>query len=118
MESTIMALPILPGKMDSVKAMFKTMRDEKWKDNERLNKSAGVEKEQDFVQTTPMGDMLYMYIESKDIQKTLAALTASKDDPYVLWFAEELKKNTGIDISKPPTVAPPENVLSYHRSLL
>jgi hypothetical protein len=120
MESTIMALPILPGRIDAVKTMFKTIRDEKWKDNERVDKVAGVEKEQDFVQTTPMGDMLYMYIESKNIQKTLAAfgeLAASKD-PYILWFDEELIKNTGIDISKPSTVAPPENVLSYHRSLL
>ena len=120
MESTIMALPILPGKMDAVKAMFKTIRDEKMKDNERVDKMAGVEKEQDFVQSTPMGDMLYMYIESKDIKKTLAefgALAASKD-PYILWFDEEMKKNTGIDLSQPPTVAPPENVLSWHRSLL
>ncbi len=117
MESTIMALPILPGKLDAVKAMFKTIRDEKWKDNERVDKMAGVDKEQDFVQTTPMGDMLYMYIESKDIQKSLAWFASSKD-PYVLWFAEEMMKNTGIDLSKPPTVAPPENVLSYHRSLL
>ena len=117
MESTIMALPILPGTLDAGKAMFKTIRDEKWKDNERVDKMAGVDKEQDFVQTTPMGDMLYMYIESKDIQKSLAWFASSKD-PYVLWFAEEMMKNTGIDLSKPPTVAPPENVLSYHRSLL
>jgi hypothetical protein len=120
MESTIMALPILPGKMEAVKAMFKTIRDEKMKENERVDKIAGVEKEQDFVQSTPMGDMLYMYIESKDIQKTLAAfgsLAASKD-PYAVWFDEELKKNTGVDISQPPTVAPPENVLSYHKSFL
>jgi hypothetical protein len=120
MESTIMALPILPGKMDAVKAMFKTIREQKLKESERANKMAGVEKEQDFVQSTPMGDMLYLYIESKDLQKTLAEfgkLAASKD-PYITWFDEELMKNTGVDLSKPPTVAPPENVFSYHRSLL
>jgi hypothetical protein len=117
MESTIMALPILPGKLEAVKAMFKTIREEKMKDNERVDKAAGVDKEQDFVQSTPMGDMLFMYIESKDLQKALMTFATSKD-PYNLWYVEEIKKNTGIDLHAPPTVAPPENVLSYHRSLL
>ena len=74
-----MALPILSGKTEAVKAMFKIIKDEKWKDYQRVQKNAGVEKERDFLQITPMGDMLLLYIESKDIQKTFMTFSSSKD---------------------------------------
>ena len=112
-----MALPILPGKTDAVKAFFKTVKDEKWKDYERVQKNAGIEKEQDFLQVTPMGDMLLIFLESKDIQKTFMTIAASKD-PFDLWYMEEMKKNTGVDFSQPPAGPMPEMLISYHKPLL
>jgi hypothetical protein len=100
MQSICLAVPILTGKSDSVRAMFKTVREERMKDYDRAQKNAGIEKEQDFLQVTPMGDMLLLYIESKDIQKTFMAIASSKD-PFDLWFKEEMKKNTGVDFSQP-----------------
>jgi hypothetical protein len=37
------------------------------------------EKERDFLQVTPMGDMLLIYLESKDNQKTFRVFAESKD---------------------------------------
>jgi hypothetical protein len=112
-----MALPILTGKTESVKAMFKTVKDEKWKEYERVQKKSGIEKERDFLQTTPMGDMLLIYVESKDIQKTFMSFSASKD-PFDLWYIEEIKKNTGVDFSQPPSGPLPELLISYDKSIL
>ena len=112
-----MALPILAGKTDDVKAFFKTVKDEKWKDYERVQKNAGIEREQDFLQVTPMGDMLLIFMESKDIQKTFMGIAASKD-PFDLWYMDEMKKNTGIDFSQPMSGPMPEMLISYHKSLL
>ena len=59
---------------------------------------------------TPMGDMLLLYIESKDIQKPFMTFAASKD-PFDLWFVEEMKKNTGVDFSQPMPRPPPETLI-------
>lgn len=112
-----MAVPILPGKTESLKAMFKTVKEEKWKDYERVQKKSGIEKERDFLQMTPMGDMLLIYMESKDIQKTFASFLTSKD-PFDIWYIEEIKKNTGVDFSQPSSGPLPELLVSYDKPIL
>jgi hypothetical protein len=112
MQSIVMALPILKGKTDDVKSMFKKIREEKWKDYDRVQKKSGVEKERDFLQATPMGDLLLVYIESKDIQKTFMEFSASTD-PFDMWFIGEMKKYTGVDFSKPSSEPLPEMLISY-----
>ena len=82
------------------------------KDYNRVQKNAGVEKEQDFLQVNSMGDMLLLYIESRDIQKTFIPFASSKN-PFDLWFVEEMKKNTGVDFSQPmPGPLPNANFIS------
>jgi hypothetical protein len=111
MESIIMALPILTGKTEAVKEFFRKIKEAKWSEYERVQKNQGIEKERDFLQTTPMGDFLLIYIESKNIQKTFDSFTVSKD-PFDLWYIQEMKKNTGVDFSK-PNGALPEMLISY-----
>jgi hypothetical protein len=117
MQSMIMALPILPGKTESVKEMFKIIKTKKWKDYDRVQKNSGIEKERDFLQMSPVGELLLIYIESKDFQKTFATFTASKD-PFDLWYMEEIKKNTGVDFSQPMSSPLPEQLISYDKPLL
>jgi hypothetical protein len=116
MQTINLALPILPGKTHAVKNMFKTIKQEKWADYERVQKNQGIEKERDTLQTKSTGDFLLIYIESQDIQKTLDTFTASKD-PFDLWYIGELKKNTGIDFSQPMDIVP-ELLISYDKPLL
>lgn len=116
MQSVILCIPILPGKSEDVKAMFKIVKDLKWKEYERAHKKSGIEKERGFLQTTSMGDVLLMYIESKDIQKTFMSLSESKD-PFDIWFTEGIKKNTGVDFNR--AILPlPEQLVSYDKSII
>jgi hypothetical protein len=117
MQSIIISLPILPGKTESLKKFSKTVKEEKWKDYERVQKKSGIKKERDFLQVTPMGDMLLFYIESEDIQKTFMSFTTTKD-PFDLWYIEEMKKNTGVDFSQPSSGPLPELLISYDHSIL
>jgi hypothetical protein len=71
MQTICLAVPILTGKTDSVRAIFKTIREERIKDCEMVQNNAGIEKEQDFLQVTPMGNILLFYIESKIFKKCL-----------------------------------------------
>jgi hypothetical protein len=116
MQSIILGLLILPGKSEDVKAMFKIMKAERWEEFEIAQRKAGVDKERGFLQTTPTGDMLLIYIESKDIQKSAMYFSESKDSFYI-WFTEEIKKNTGVDFTR--AILPlPELLVSYDKSIL
>ncbi len=110
-ESIIMALPILTGKTEAVKEMFRVVKEQKWADYKRVQKQQGIEKERDFLQVTPTGDFLLIYMESKNIQKTFDTFTASKD-PFDLWYIEEMKKNIGVDFSQPSGPLP-EMLIAY-----
>jgi hypothetical protein len=116
MQSINFSLPILPGKSEDVKAMFKILKDQKWNEYEKAQKKSGVDKERAFLQTTPMGNMLLIYIESKDIQKTFMSFSESKD-LFDIWFFEEIKKNTGVDFNR--AILPlPELLVAYDKSIL
>jgi hypothetical protein len=110
-ESLIMALPILQGKTKAVKEFFRKVKEEKWAEYEKVQKNQGIEKERDFLQTSPTGDLLLIYIESKNIQKTFDAFTTSKD-PFDQWYIKEMKKYTGVDFSQPSGPLP-EMLISY-----
>jgi hypothetical protein len=45
-----------------------------------------------FSADNPMGDMLLVYMESKDIQKTFMSFASSKD-PLDLWFMRNEEKH-------------------------
>ena len=92
------------------------MKEEKWKEYESAQRKSGVEKERGFLQTTSIGDMLLIYIESKDIQKTFMSFSESKDS-FDIWFTEEIKKNTGVDFTR--AILPlPEMLVSYDKSII
>ncbi len=99
-----MAVPILASKTEAVKAMFKTLKNEKWKEYDKSQKRAGIERERDFLQMTPMGGMVLMYIESKDIQKVFMTFAVSKD-PFDVWVKEKSRKaQASISISHLPVL--------------
>lgn len=108
-----MAVPVLPGKTEATRNMYKVLKKEKWNEFVKLEKKTGTEREQNFLQSTPMGDMLISYIESKDMKKTFEAFAVSKD-PFDVWFKEELRKITGIDFTKPSGPLP-ELMVAYDK---
>lgn len=107
-----MALPILPGKSDAIRKMFKAAKEEKWQEYVQSQKRAGVTMERDFIQPSPMGDMLIFYLESDDFNKTFSEFGASMD-PFDIWIKNGLKDATGVDFSQPQSGPLPEQVMAY-----
>ncbi len=114
MESVILGIQILPGKTEAVRKMYQTIKDKRWKEYIVAQKKSGVEKERDFLQTTPKGDIILIYMESKDIRKTFALFAASKD-PVDVWIKGEVKKCTDVDFNEPGEGPLPELLLSYDK---
>ena len=103
----IFALPILPGKTQAARDLFKAMEGRR-SEAEAAYARYGVKKENWFIQPSPQGDLLLLYMESEDFEKTDTAWAADQS-PYAVWTKEKFKEITGIDFDQPPS-APPEQV--------
>ena len=92
--------PLAPGATERARAFVADAynRDEFTASRRRLN----VTEELLTLQSTPQGDIVGIYIEGDDPAKGNAGFAASQD-PFDLWFKEELKKifPPAIDWSKP-----------------
>ena len=92
--------PLTPGETDRARAFVADAyhRDEFTASRRRLH----VSEELITLQSTPQGDLVGIYIEGDDPQKGNAGFAASQE-PFDLWFKEELKKifPPAIDWSKP-----------------
>ncbi len=101
MQPFCIAFPVLPGKRDAVKqfsdATFHTRR----REFEASEKRLGIPKETWFLQPTPQGDLILVYLEAPDPIKALQEFGRSQD-PFDRWFKEEVKAITGVDLNQPP----------------
>jgi hypothetical protein len=113
MDSISLAVPVLPGKTEALQNMYKVLKKEKWNDFVKSEKKTGTEKERNFLQSTPMGDIVIIYLESKDMKKTFESFAASKDS-FDVWLKEEFKKITGIDFNRPSGPLP-ELMVTYDK---
>jgi hypothetical protein len=91
--------PILAGGADK---MVSFIQDEITNNanHDRFVRSAGMTREQVWIQHTPMGDFAVVSYEVEDPATTFAALTNSTD-PYAIKFRNFLKEAHGIDFSQP-----------------
>ena len=92
--------PLAPGATERARAFVADAyhRDEFTASRRRLN----VSEELITLQSTPQGDIVGIYIEGEDPQKGNAGFAASQE-PFDLWFKEELTKifPPAVDWSKP-----------------
>ena len=73
-------------------------------------KRQGVTKESWFLQKTPQGDMVIVHFEAEDLEKTFETEAKSKD-PFMVWFKQQVKSVTGVDLEQPSDEPPPEEIV-------
>jgi hypothetical protein len=110
--SLALSYPILPGKTEAAKKLFEAIKTEKWKEFDQSQRRSGIKKERDFLQTTPIGDMVILYMESDDFQRAFTEFGNSKD-PFDMWLKQELKDISGIDFSEPAPGTMPQELMTY-----
>ena len=105
-------VPILPGKTDDAyqfaKDLNTTRRDE------YSNAQLTCTKESWFVQHTPHGDFMIVYFEAPDGDAVMGNLAAS-EEPFDLWFKEQILELTGIDCTQPMPGGMPKQVLNWSK---
>lgn len=93
--------PILPGGAEKMKNWVKTELTSKGHDE--FMASAGVSREQIWIQNTPMGDFAVVSLEVVDPTKATNAF-ATSTSPWAAKFRTFVKDAHGIDISKPQPI--------------
>ncbi len=105
------AFPVLPGKVAAVKQFSKELQMKK-KEFERSEKRLGVKKESWFLQTSPQGNWIVVHFEAKDVDRALMDF-AKSTDPFDVWYKDQVKQVTGMDMAAPPSGPMPELLVSY-----
>ena len=109
MASLAFAAPILPGGTEILRNHAKEIQGVKKSEVEDFHRRMGITFENWFIQSTPQGDMVVVYMEGDDLEQTFQALAASQE-PLDLWLKERAKSVHGIDYNQTPSAPFPELV--------
>jgi hypothetical protein len=108
--------PILPGKTEAWKQFTQEMSGPRKSEHAASRKRHGIKQETAFLQQTPMGDMAIIVTDAdKDVGQLFQALAMS-NEPFDVWFREQLKELHGLDVTQPPPGPPPEKHFDYRAS--
>lgn len=99
MESIAFAVPILPGKTDEMRLIAGESMGKRKKEHAESRDRMGILREYSWVQKSPRGDMLIMYMEADDMKAATETFMNSQE-PYDVWQRQQLHYVTGIDYGK------------------
>lgn len=111
MPSVGFTLPLLPGKTDTDRSvMLSCWRGERRDSHAAARERLGITRESVWIQQTPGGDVVVVYMEADDVQSAVEGM-ATSEEPFDRFFREHLRDAHGLDLSDGFT--PPEQVLDY-----
>lgn len=96
------AAPILPGQLEAWKSMVNETKTTRRKQYRSARKKMGITSEKAWLQHTPMGDFVVVYVEGRQAEKLVQKLKASKD-PFDQWFWKNVGAIHGMKGPLPPT---------------
>ena len=106
MASYAFAMPLVAGKTQTWRGYVAEMLGPRNSEYKESRRKAGLQKEEVWLQSTPMGDFAVVHFECDDPAKVFSYLLASQE-PFDQWFREKiLVESHGLDPSAPP---PPMN---------
>lgn len=102
MASLAFALPLTPGKTDEWRRWSEELLGPRHSEYKASRGRLGITTERAFLQQTPQGDMVIVYLESDDLMRAFQALATSQD-PFDVWFRQRSQDLfSGLDLSQPP----------------
>jgi hypothetical protein len=106
------AFSVPAGKKDALMQFIKDIQGPMKKDFEKSEKHLGIKKASWFLQSSPEGDTLLIYMEANDIAKAFGDFAVSKE-PFEVLARNTMKDFTGVDFSVPPQGPPPALLNTY-----
>jgi len=110
MQTFCAAFPVLPGKTEEGREFAKTCMGPRRAEYAESLKAGGITQESWFLQKTPQGDLVIVYFEAENVEKSFETLAKSKT-PFGAWFKQQVKSVTGFDLEQPMTGPPPEEIV-------
>ena len=102
--------PLLPGKREMLTQMFAEAQGPRYGEMAESRRAKGVTRDCAYLNVTPMGEIVCVYIEGIDPVEGNRQFAASKT-PFDLWFKEKAGEALGIDFSQP--VPPVAEIFDY-----
>ena len=110
-QSVSFVVPLLPGKTETERVALASMQSgERKADAEASRRRHGITREAAWIQGTPMGDMVVVFLEADDLAAAFGGIGTSTD-PFDVWFREHNMDVHGIDLAE--GFPPPEQVLDF-----
>jgi len=102
-----LAAPIVEGMRESWTSMLSEIKGERKSAHDKANERNGIMSEKVWLQPTPMGDMVVVVFEGKDIKQAMNSRMKSQD-PHDKWFMSKIGEIHGMGGEGEP---PPPNEL-------
>jgi hypothetical protein len=117
MASLAFTLPILPGKTQEFRRFAQEVlgpRRDKHEATRQPFGGSGITKELAWIQQTPQGDILIVYLEGDDPVSWFQDWMSSQD-PHDRWFKQQVQSISGIDFNQPPAGPLPELAFDWQK---
>lgn len=105
MASLSMAMPVKPGKVEGLRSFTAEVLGTRRAAFEASEKQCGITRECWYLQPSPMGDLMLIWVEADDPERSLGSFIQSQDD-FDLWFKSQLLDITGVDLNRAPEGVP------------
>jgi hypothetical protein len=107
------AYPVLPGKVDAARAFAAAVAGPRRAEFDEMQRNAKTSRETWSFQEMPGdGGLVLVWFEADDVEHALAQAFTDTSE-FGQWFVAQVHDITGLDMSQPPDVAPPEVVLDW-----
>ena len=111
MQAVAFVLPLLPGKTETDRsAMISSWHGDRKADHQASRERHGITREAVWIQQTPGGDVVVVYMEAKDLEAAFKGV-ATSEEPFDLWFREHVRDVHGINLEE--GFAPPEQIIDF-----
>ena len=108
---SVFAMPLLAGQADTVRRMREEALGARRSEYEESRRRLGITEERAWIQSTPMGDMVLVYMETEDPHRALQGMAESQE-PFDVWFRQYIQDAHGVDITR-GQAPPPEPVFEW-----
>ena len=108
---SVFAMPLVPGQADTVRRMRQEALGARRNEYEESRRRLGITEERAWIQSTPAGEMVLVYLEAEDTQRALQEMAESQE-PFDVWFRQYIQDAHGVDISR-EQAPPPEPAFEW-----
>lgn len=115
MASIGFALPVLAGKAEQRNHFSQEIVGPRRSEFEASRKRLGITRHATYLQQTPQGELVIVYIETQDLARMFEGMRTSQE-PFDVWVREQMKDIHGADFSQTPSGPRSEAIVDWRAS--